>query len=103
MSDGWHRACKEGLSQEISSILRKDARVPDYQRLIVEEFENRVVRSAPQIRRAGVDETSILESATFTEPEDAGRPVRGIMLALILGLAFWAAIGVIVAAAIALF
>jgi len=77
--------------------------VRDYQRLTVEEFESRVVESAPQIRRAGVDETSIVGSAAFTEAEDGGRPVRGIMLALMLGLVSWAAIGVIVATAIALF
>ena len=71
--------------------MRKDARVRDYQRLTVEEFESRVVRSAPQIRRV------------VTDAEDGGRPIRGIMLALVLGLVSWAAIGVIVAAAIALF
>jgi len=72
--------------------LRKDARVRDYQRLTVQEFESRVVKSAPQIRRAGVDETPIVGSAVFTEAEDGGRPVRGIMLALMLGLVCWAAI-----------
>jgi hypothetical protein len=87
------RHAKGRLSKEIASFLRKDARVRDYQRLTVEEFESRVVRSAPQVRRVEVDETA----------EDGGRPVRGIMLALVLGLASWAAIGVIVAAAIALF
>jgi hypothetical protein len=60
--------------------------------LTVEEFESRVVRSAPQIRRAGVDEPPIVGSAAFTEAEDAGRPIRGIMLAVLLGLVSWAAI-----------
>ena len=86
------RRAKGGLFKEIASFLRKDARVRDYQRLTVEEFESRVVRSAPQIRRVVTE-----------APEDGGRPVRGIMLALMLGLVSWAAIGVIVAAAIALF
>ena len=55
----------------------------DYQRLTVEDFESRVVRSAPQIR------------GVVTEaPEDGARPVRGIMLALVLGLVSWAAIAV---------
>jgi hypothetical protein len=66
--------------------------VRDYQRLTVQEFESRVVRSAPQIRRTGMDETPTVASAVFTEPEDSGRPVRGIMLAVILGLVSWAAI-----------
>jgi hypothetical protein len=80
--------------------LRKDARVPDYQRLTIEEFESRVIRSAPQTRGVGVDDTSIVGSAAFTEAEDSDRPVRGIMLALMLGLVSWAAL---VAAAVALF
>ena len=79
---------------EIPSFLRKDARVRDYQRLTVEEFESRVVSSAPQIRRAAVDETAIVGSAAFTEAED-GRPVHGIMLAVILGLVSWVAIAAV--------
>jgi hypothetical protein len=63
--------------------LRKDARVRDYQRLTVEDFESRVVGPAPQIHRVVTE-----------APEDGGRPVRGIMLALMLGLVSWAAIAV---------
>lgn len=75
----------------------------DQQRFTVEDFESRFRRSAPRTGPLGVEDVSIVGSAAFTESEDVGRPIRGILLALMLGLASWAAIGVIVAAAIALF
>jgi len=73
--------------------------VRNRERFIVERIEDR----GHEPRRLGVDQFSIVASAACTEPEDVGRPIRGIMLALMLGLASWVAIAVIVVAAIAAF